>query len=228
MRRDRAAVGTDLEQFIARLEGLPDAGALIAERLGAIGFAAMGGIGQRGPIERDESAPGEIVEVGVGVGLDRGRVVDAVGRNQRGAILGDGRGDGEKRDQSCESHAQENPRVTDLILRSEAKPRVSKDAPEGCARSAHAGAPPRHARGRPFEVPSGRLRARGEIENTGNTSAAFPTAPHSHSGPSVYAIGLAGQGAAQGVGIIPQAVLLFAACVSAPHSALLSLPARAP
>ena len=40
-----------------------------------------------------------------------------------------------------------------LILRSDAQRRVSKDAPENRARSAHAGAP--------FEAPSGRLRARG-------------------------------------------------------------------
>jgi hypothetical protein len=97
--RDRAPVGTDLEQFIARLEGLPHACARIAERLGAIGFAAMGGIGQRGPVERDEGAPGEIVEVGVGVGLDRGRVFDAVGRNHGRTIVGDGGGDWEKRDE---------------------------------------------------------------------------------------------------------------------------------
>ena len=76
--RDRAPVGTDLEQFITRLEGLPDAGPLITEHLGAVGFAAMSGIGQRGPIERDKGSPGEIVEVGVGVGLDRRRVLDAV------------------------------------------------------------------------------------------------------------------------------------------------------
>ena len=75
-----------------------------------------------------------------------------------------------------------------LILRSEAQPRVSKDGPEGSAGSAHAGAP--------FEAPSGRLRARGEIDSyKGNTGAAFPTAPHSHSGPNVHAIRLAGQGA---------------------------------
>ena len=78
-RRDRAPVRIDLEQFIARLEGLPDAGPLIGEGLGAVGFAAMSRIGQRGPVERDEGAPGEIVEVGIGVGLDRGRVLDAVG-----------------------------------------------------------------------------------------------------------------------------------------------------
>ena len=80
--RDRAPVGTDLEQFIARLEGLPDAGPLIAEHLRAVGFAAMSGIGQRGPIERDKGSPGEIVEVGIGVGLDRRRVLDAIGRNR--------------------------------------------------------------------------------------------------------------------------------------------------
>jgi hypothetical protein len=179
----------------------------------------MGGIDQRGPIERDESPPGEIVEVGVGIGLDRGCVLDAVGRNHGRAIAGNRGGDWEK----CDEHAQRYGRdqswpappmaaaeITALILRSEAKLRVSKDAPEGCARSAHAGAP--------FEAPSGRLRARGEIENyKGTTGAAFPTLPHSHSGPNVYAIRLAGQGATQGVGIIPQATLLFARCVSAPN-----------
>jgi hypothetical protein len=40
-----------------------------------------------------------------------------------------------------------------LILRSQAKPRVSKDSPESFARLARDGAP--------FEAPSGRLRARG-------------------------------------------------------------------
>ena len=97
--RDRTSVRPDLEQFIAGLEGLPDAWAGIAERLGAIGDAAMGGIGQRGPIERDEGAPGEIVEVGVGVGLDRGRVLDAVGRNHGRAIGGGRGGVWEKRDE---------------------------------------------------------------------------------------------------------------------------------
>ena len=43
LRRDRAPVRTDLEQFITGFEGLPDAGAGIAERLGAIRDAAMGG-----------------------------------------------------------------------------------------------------------------------------------------------------------------------------------------
>src|SRR6202030_1119571 len=86
---------------------------------------------------------------------------------------------GEERDQGDERHyADEKPRVTNLVLRSEAKLRVSKDAPEGSARSAHSG--------RPFEAPSGRLRATGVIEtDKGNASAAFPTAPHSHSGPGV-------------------------------------------
>ena len=41
-----------------------------------------------------------------------------------------------------------------LILRSDLQHRVSKDGPEGFARLAHTGAP--------FEVPSGRLRARGK------------------------------------------------------------------
>jgi hypothetical protein len=48
-----------------------------------------------------------------------------------------------------------------LILRSDAQHRVSKDGPESSARLAHAGALPRQARDRPFEAPSGRLRARG-------------------------------------------------------------------
>ena len=91
--RGGAPVGTDLEQFVARLEGLPDAGPGIAERLGAIGFAAVGGVGERGPVERDEGAPGEIVEVGIGVGLDRGRVLDAVWRDHRRAIVGGGLGE---------------------------------------------------------------------------------------------------------------------------------------
>ena len=62
----------------------------------------MGGVGERGPIERDEGAPGEIVEVGIGVGLDRGNVLDPVGGNDRRAILRRGRADGEKRGQSHE------------------------------------------------------------------------------------------------------------------------------
>jgi hypothetical protein len=48
-----------------------------------------------------------------------------------------------------------------LILRSDAQHRVSKDGPEGFARLAHTGALPGQARDRPFEAPSGRLRARG-------------------------------------------------------------------
>ena len=210
--RDGAPVRTDLEQFIAGLEGLPDAGAGLAQRLGAIGFAAMGGIGQRGPIERDEGAPGEIVEVGIGVGLDRGRILDAVGRNDRRAILR--RPGGEKRDQSCESDAEENPRVANLILRSEAKLRVSKDAPEVRRRIGR-------ALKQVLRGPFGAPQDEGRLKCKGNTSAAFPAAPHSHSGPSVYAIGLAGQGGAQGEGIIPQDVLLFAGCVSAPDSAII-------
>ena len=78
-RRDGAAVRTDLEQFITGFEGLPDAGAFIAKRLGAVGDSAMGRVGQRGPIERDEGAPGEIVEVGKGVHPGRGHILDAVG-----------------------------------------------------------------------------------------------------------------------------------------------------
>ena len=49
-----------------------------------------------------------------------------------------------------------------LIPRSDAQHRVSKDGPESFARLAHAGALPRQARDRPFEAPSGRLRARGK------------------------------------------------------------------
>jgi hypothetical protein len=48
-----------------------------------------------------------------------------------------------------------------LILRSDAPHRVSTDGPDSFARLAHAGALPRQARDRPFEAPSGRLRARG-------------------------------------------------------------------
>ena len=48
--REGAPVGADLEQFVARLEGLPDARAGVAERLGAVGFAAMGGVGQGGQL----------------------------------------------------------------------------------------------------------------------------------------------------------------------------------
>src|SRR5580692_3294908 len=98
-------------------------------------------------------------------------------------------------------------RVWNLILRSEAQPRVSKDGPEGDDGSARTEAS--------FEAPLGRLRTRG---CEGNSDAAFPIVPHSHPGPSVYAIGLAGQGATQDVGIIPQAVLLFAGRVSAAGS----------
>jgi hypothetical protein len=62
--------------------------------------------------------------------------------------------------------AGENPHVTNLIQRNEAQPCVRNLIP----------------------------RTRGEIENNkGNPGAAFPTVPHLHSGPSVYAIGLVGQ-----------------------------------
>jgi hypothetical protein len=54
-------------------------------------------------------------------------------------------------------------RVSHLILTSDAQHRVSKDGPERLARLALAGAPPRQARGGPFEAPSGRLRARGTV-----------------------------------------------------------------
>jgi hypothetical protein len=50
-----------------------------------------------------------------------------------------------------------------LILRSDAQHRVSKDGPESIARFASAGTLPRQARDRPFEAPSGRLRARGTV-----------------------------------------------------------------
>ena len=94
MRRDGAPVGPDLKQFIARFECLPDARAGIAKRLGAIGDAAMKWIGQRGPIERDERAPGEIVEGGKRVELGRGHVLDAIHRNERRDVFGDRRADG--------------------------------------------------------------------------------------------------------------------------------------
>ena len=161
--RGGAPVRSHLEQFIARLEGLPDAGSLIAEHLRAVRFAAVSRIRQRGPVERDEGAPAEIVEVGVGVRLDRGNVLDPVGRDGWRALVGDGAATG----RSAISTASDRPRrsvandrdagdTTDLILRSEAKPRVSKDGPQGSAGSARAGAP--------FEAPSGCLsRARGEI-----------------------------------------------------------------
>ena len=72
LRRDRPAVRTDLEQFITGFEGLPDTGAGIAKRLGAVRDTAMSRVGQRGPIERDEGAPGEIVQFRklVDVGLE--------------------------------------------------------------------------------------------------------------------------------------------------------------
>src|ERR1700735_3555641 len=89
--------------------------------------------------------------------------------------------------------SEAQPRVTNLILRSKAVLCVSKDAPERFAQSAHAGAP--------LEAPLGRLRTREGIGNyKGNAVAAFPTVPHSHSGPNVMQIRLAGQGATQGVG----------------------------
>jgi hypothetical protein len=50
-----------------------------------------------------------------------------------------------------------------LILRSDAQHRVSKDDPERVARFAPPGALARQARDRPFEAPSGRLRAREEL-----------------------------------------------------------------
>ena len=209
------AVGADLEQFIARLEGLPDAGPLIAEHLGAVGFAAMSGIGQRGPIERDKGSPGEIVELGIGVGLDRGRVFDSIGRNQRGAVLGGGRGDGEKHDQRLREpkrgerepsrrgpHSEEQSKALRL---EEPAPSL----PEGMLQGA---APGRRMLESALEAPSGRLRTRGEIKNDkGNASAAFPTAPHSHSGPSVYSNRpCRPKRATQDVGIIPEVVFLFA------------------
>ena len=121
--RDRAPVRADLEQFIARLEGLPDARALIAKRLVAVRFAAMGGVGQRGPIERDEGPPGEIVEAGVGIGLDRGRILEPVGRNDRRAIVGGGRADGEKREPGRQSgERDQRPPAAPSMIRREPRP----------------------------------------------------------------------------------------------------------
>ena len=94
MRRGGAPVGPDLKQFITRLERLPDARAGIAKRLGAIGDAAMSWVGERGPIERDERAPGEIVEGGKRVEPGRGHVLDAIDRNERRDVFGDRRADG--------------------------------------------------------------------------------------------------------------------------------------
>jgi hypothetical protein len=93
LRRDGAPVRADLEQFIASLEGFPHAGAFIAKRLRAIGDAAMRRVGQRGPIEGDEGAPGEIVELGKGVDPGRGHILDAVRRNEGRNILGSGGAD---------------------------------------------------------------------------------------------------------------------------------------
>ena len=89
--RDGTAVRTDLEQFVTGFEGLPYAGAGIAQRLGAVRHAAMGGVGQRWPVERNEGAPGEIVEVGKRIDPGRGHILDAIGRNDWRDILGCGR-----------------------------------------------------------------------------------------------------------------------------------------
>ena len=126
--------------------------------------------------------------------------------------LGDGRGRGEARSELRERRRGEP-------SRREPHPEERGEASrlEGCSRGRRRfgacwSAPRRQALRGPFGAP----QDEGIENDKGNSGAAFPTAPHSHSGPSVYAIGLAGQGAAQGVGIIPQAVLLFAGCVSAP------------
>ena len=79
-RRDAAAVAAGLEQFVIGLERLPHALTGIAERSLAIGKAAAGGVGEGGPVERNERAPGE---VGEGVALIGRRVLDAVRRNHR-------------------------------------------------------------------------------------------------------------------------------------------------
>ena len=93
-----------------------------------------------------------------------------------------------------------------LILRSDAQHRVSKGGPESFARSARAGAP--------FEAPSGRLRARG---CEANPNATLSTVPHSIQARTFTQSAFAGQGDTQGVGIIPQALLLFVGGISAPN-----------
>ena len=55
---------TRSKDLVARLIGLPDASACIAELLGRIGQAAIGVALLRWPIERDECAPTEVVEPG--------------------------------------------------------------------------------------------------------------------------------------------------------------------
>ena len=67
----------------------------------------MSGAGQRRPVERDEGPPGEIVEVGVGVGLNRGNVFNAIGRYDRRAVVCSNRhGEWRTRDQRSERDPQ--------------------------------------------------------------------------------------------------------------------------
>ena len=80
-RRQHTAVWPALKDFVTRLEGLPHAGAGVAQRLRAVGLAAMCRVRQRRPRQSDKSAPGEIVESGVGVLFGRRDVVDEVGRD---------------------------------------------------------------------------------------------------------------------------------------------------
>ena len=97
LRRGRAPVRRDLKQLVAGFEGLPHAGAGIAKGLGAIGDAAPVGAGERGPVERDEGAPGEIVERGIRIGRGREHIVDAVGQNDGRDVVGEGSAIVEKR-----------------------------------------------------------------------------------------------------------------------------------
>ena len=81
-------VRPDLEQFIAGLERLPDPRAGVAERLGAVGDAALRGIGARRPVERDKGSPGEIVELAKRIDPGRRHVLDREGSDQRSHLLG--------------------------------------------------------------------------------------------------------------------------------------------
>ncbi len=82
---------------VAGLERLPDARAWIARRPGAVGDAAIGRVEPRGPVERNERAPGEVVEGRKWVCLRRGHVLDAVGREERRDVFGRGGADRAKR-----------------------------------------------------------------------------------------------------------------------------------
>ena len=68
----------------------------------------MGGVDERGPVERYEGAPGEIVEGRIGVRAGRGRVFDAVGRRERRDILGGG--ESGKREQAGDDRRKPPPR----------------------------------------------------------------------------------------------------------------------